>query len=130
VVISAQFSSTLEHSLAGRTLSPAARVAAAQARRQTLARGDALHGGPQLAHAIQAASVHAFHVGIGIAATLVGLGGLLGLAAIRNPRRIVLCADCAGGQLAGQPLDAARRPAPGSPPEPDAAVAVAGARTS
>jgi hypothetical protein len=57
---------------------------------------------------VQSASVHAFHVGIGISATLVGLGGLLGLAGIRNPRRSVRCEDCAGGQLAGQPLDTAR----------------------
>jgi hypothetical protein len=57
--------------------------------------------------------VHAFHVGIGISAVLVAIGGLLGLAAIRNPRRSVCCQDCAGGQLAGQPLVAAQaRPAP------------------
>jgi len=31
-----------------------------------------------------------------------------GLAGIRNPRRVVRCQDCAGGQLAGQPLDSAR----------------------
>jgi len=130
VVISSQFSSTLERSLAGRTLSPAAQAAAAQARRQTLARGDPRHGGSEVAHAIEAASVHAFHVGIGISAALVALGGLLGLAGIRNPRRTVLCADCAGGQLAGQPLDAARHPSPHSPPELDASVAVPGARTS
>jgi hypothetical protein len=36
------------------------------------------------------------------------VGGLLGLAGIRNPRREVSCADCAGGQVVGQPLDAAR----------------------
>ena len=53
----------------------------------------------------------AFHVGIGISAALVALGGVLGLAGIRNPRRDVRCEDCAGGQFAGQPLDAAREPA-------------------
>ena len=31
-----------------------------------------------------------------------------GLAGIRNPRRAVCCEDCAGGQFAGQPIDAAR----------------------
>jgi EmrB/QacA subfamily drug resistance transporter len=77
-VISAQFSSTLDHRLAG----------------------------PEVAAGVQAASVHAFRVGIGISTSLVALGGLLGLAGIRNPRREVRCADCAGGQLAGQPLDA------------------------
>ena len=68
---------------------------------------DPARAGPEVAHAVQAASVHAFHVGIGISAALVALGGLLGLAGIRNPRRTVRCADCAGGQLAGQPLEAA-----------------------
>ncbi len=38
---------------------------------------------------------------------LVALGGLLGLAGIRNPRRPVRCADCAGGQFAGQPVEVA-----------------------
>jgi hypothetical protein len=80
----------------------------AQARRETLARVDPARAGPGVARAVESASVHAFRVGIGIAAVLVALGGLLGLAGIRNPRRTVRCEDCAGGQLAGQPLDAGR----------------------
>jgi len=44
-----------------------------------------------------AASVHAFHVGIGVCAALVGLGGVLDLVGIRNPRRQVRCEDCAEG---------------------------------
>jgi EmrB/QacA subfamily drug resistance transporter len=44
-----------------------------------------------------AASVHAFHVGIGVCAVLVGVGGVLGLVGIRNPRRTVRCEDCAEG---------------------------------
>jgi hypothetical protein len=44
-----------------------------------------------------AASVHAFHVGIGVCAALVGLGGVLGLVGIRNSRREVRCEDCAEG---------------------------------
>ncbi len=117
-VVSAQFASTLDQRLEGRRLSPPARLAVAQAREQTLARVDASAAGPDVANAVEAASVRAFHVGLGISAALVALGGLLGLAGIRNPRRVVSCADCAGGQLAGQPLDAARehprlpRPAP------------------
>jgi hypothetical protein len=43
------------------------------------------------------ASVHAFHVGIGVCAALVALGGVLGLVGIRNPRREVRCEDCAEG---------------------------------
>lgn len=107
-VISAQFSLTLGHRLAGVTLSPTARAAVTQARKQGLTRVPASRAGVQVSLAVQSASVHGFRVGIGISAALVALGGLLGLAGIRNPRRIVRCEDCAGGQLAGQPVDTAR----------------------
>jgi EmrB/QacA subfamily drug resistance transporter len=127
-VISGQFSSALDQHLAGRTLSPAARTAVAQARKQTLARVDPARAGRDVAGAVQSASVHAFHVGIGISATLVALGGLLGLVGIRNPRRGVLCEDCSGGQFAGQPVDAARERLPvvvlGRPAAPASAASV------
>lgn len=45
---------------------------------------------------------------MGIAAGLVALGGLLGLAGIVNPRREVSAAGCAGGQLVGMPEDLGR----------------------
>ncbi len=107
-VISSQFSSTVDSRLAGIRISPAARAAVVEARKQPLARVDAATTGRPVALAVQSASVHAFHVGIGISAVLVAVGGVLGLVAIRNPRREVRCEDCAGGQLAGQPLDAGR----------------------
>jgi EmrB/QacA subfamily drug resistance transporter len=107
-VISAQFKSSLDHRLAGIRLTTAARAAVAQARGETLARVDPARAGLQVAHAVQSASVGAFHLGVGISAVLVALGGLLGLVGIQNPRRQVRCEDCAGGQIAGQPLDAAR----------------------
>ncbi len=117
-VISAQFTSSLDRELIGVRLSPARSAAVAQARRQTLTHLDPARAGSQVSLAVQSASVHAFHVGIGIAASLVAVGGMLGLAGIRNPRRVVRCEDCAGGQLAGQPLDAighrARTPRPRS----------------
>jgi EmrB/QacA subfamily drug resistance transporter len=119
-VISAQFSSALDQALRHLTLSPVARAAVAQARSQTLARVDPAVVGESVARAVQAASVHAFHVGIGIAAVLVALGGVLGLAGIRNPRRAVSSQDCAGGQLAGQPVDTAQD-RPFSPVLPDTA---------
>jgi predicted MFS family arabinose efflux permease len=106
-VISSEFKSTLTGRLSAITLSPPARAAVAQAREQTLARVDPSQTGIAVAHAVQSASVHAFHVGMAISAVLVALGGLLGLAGIRNPRRSVRCADCAGGQIAGQPVEAA-----------------------
>src|SRR5262249_8759744 len=90
----------------GRKLSPQAQAQLAQARGQTLARVQPARAGVVVADAVQSAAVHAFQVGFGISASLVAFGGLLGLAGIRNPRRVVPCADCAGGQLAGQPLDA------------------------
>ena len=63
-----------------------------------------------MAYAVQDASVDAFRLGIGLAAVLVALGGVLGLVGIVNPRRTVRCEDCAGGQLVAAPLDAARLP--------------------
>jgi MFS family permease len=64
------------------------------------------------------ASVHAFHVGVGVCAVLVGMGGVLGLIGIRNPRREVRCEDCASGALSVQsphpsPIDREIAPAAG-----------------
>ena len=126
--ISAQFNSTLNERLAGIALSPAARAAVTQARSETLARADAATVGRPVSLAVRSASVHAFHVGIGISAALVAFGGVLGLAGIRNPRRTVNCETCAGGQLAGQPLDTALDRSPAlAPPQPASPVAAAGA---
>ena len=55
------------------------------------------------------ASVDSFHFGIGIAVVLVGLGGVLGLAGIRNPRRKVAAEGCPGGQFVGVPEEASRQ---------------------
>ena len=106
-VVSAQFATALDVRLGDRPLSAPARVAVAQARSQTLARVDPARAGADVARAVQESSVHAFRVGIGISAALVALGGLLGIAGIRNPRREVSCEGCAGGQFAGQPVDVA-----------------------
>jgi predicted MFS family arabinose efflux permease len=59
------------------------------------------------------ASVHAFHVGVGVCAALVALGGVLGLVGIRNPRREVRCEDCASGASVQTPHSPiGREPAP------------------
>ncbi len=129
--ISSQFNSTLDRNLAGVRLSAAARTALTQARGSPLARVNQARAGVQVADAVRSASVEAFHVGVGISAALVAIGGLLGLSGIRNPRRVVRCEDCAGGQLAGQPLDAARdrEPAPLPATAATAATAAAGSVT-
>ena len=110
-VVASQFASALDQKLPAR-LPARTQVVVADARRQTLARVDPAVTGRRVAAAVESASVHAFHVGVGIAAGLVALGGLLGLAGIRNQRRPVSCEDCAGGQLAGQPLEAAGKRLP------------------
>ena len=121
-VISASFTSNLNQRLAGVRLSRQAQAQLAQARGQTLAQVQPNRAGLVVADAVQSSAVHAFYVGTGLSAVLVAFGGLLGLAGIRNPRRVVRCADCAGGQLAGQPLDAARRQPPQLLPQPAAPV--------
>jgi predicted MFS family arabinose efflux permease len=86
-VVAGQFGSTLDERLGERRLAPSAAAAVQQARRQTLARVDPQRAGRGVARAVQDASVHAFHVGIGIAALLLALGGALGAVGIRNPPR-------------------------------------------
>jgi EmrB/QacA subfamily drug resistance transporter len=115
-VISAQFNSSLDRSLSGLRLSAAARAAVAQARQETLARVDPARTGAAVAHAVQSSAVHAFHVGVGISTILVAVGGVLGLAGIRNARRVVSSEQCAGGQIAGQPVDAGRDRTPAALP--------------
>jgi len=119
-VISAQFGSTVDRQLTHVRLSAAEQITVAHARKQTFARiaSSGSRDSLEISRAVQSASVQAFHVGIGIAAALVAFGGLLGLAGIRNPRREVSCADCAGGRLAGQPIDAGRPPTPTLPAPP------------
>ncbi len=104
--ISASFVSSLDSHLSGTPLGSAAEAAVAQAKRLPLGRPD-VHGVPPLqGHAVsaaaEAASLHAFHLGMAIAAVLVALGGLVGVIGIRNPRRAgVKASECAGGQLVG-----------------------------
>jgi hypothetical protein len=110
-MVAAQFSSSLDHHLAGQPLTPQGRVAVAEAKQLTFGRPSVAGVPPEEAVAITVASgrssLEAFRVGIGVAAGLVVLGGLIGAAGIQNPRRVVRAEHCAGGQLAGAPLDAA-----------------------
>jgi MFS family permease len=111
-VVAAQFASGIEDRLSGVALSPQGRAAVAEARERNLAVVDASGLGAaearRLVRASEAASVDAFHAGMGLSAALVALGGLVGGLGIVNRRRPVASEDCAGGQLAGAPVDAAR----------------------
>ena len=117
-LVAAQFSASLDESLKGRPLTKAGQAAVAEAKQLTLGRPSVAGVPPREAVAItagsNAASQDAFRVGIGVAGGLVILGGLVGAAGIRNPRRVVRAEHCSGGQLAGAPLDAAGLHAPAS----------------
>ena len=115
-VVAAQFTGSLDERLDVATLSPRGEAVVQEARSRTLARAD-VSGLPtreavSVAQATEAAAVSAFRTGMGISATLVGLGGVLGLALVRTPRREVSCEGCAGGQLIAAPADAVRERAP------------------
>ncbi|HEX4108718.1 MAG TPA: MFS transporter [Solirubrobacteraceae bacterium] len=87
-VVAAHFASSLTHRLAGHALDARARAAVVQARHLTL--GSPSVGGVPAAQrrlldrAAQGASLSAFHLGLAIAGVLVALGGLAGVAGIRN----------------------------------------------
>jgi EmrB/QacA subfamily drug resistance transporter len=110
-LVAAQFSASLDHRLTGRPLSASAQAAVTQAKRLTLGRPSVSGLQPREASTIIVASnqssLAAFRLGIGAAGALVVIGGLIGAAGIRNPRRVVRAKQCGGGQLTGAPLDAA-----------------------
>ena len=111
-LVAASFGSRLEDELGASVERPGVAAAVEEARKQPLAtvavRGVSPEVRAEVESAAEEASVGAFRVGIVISAALVALGGLLGLAGIRNPRRVVEARDCAGGQLAGAPKEGAR----------------------
>jgi EmrB/QacA subfamily drug resistance transporter len=105
--IASSFVSSIDSRLAGVHLGAAAQAAVNAAKRLPLGRPE-LHAGIPAgqAHAVLAAaegaSLHAFHLGMMIAALLVAIGGAVGAIFIRNPRRAgVRASECAGGQLVG-----------------------------
>ena len=110
-IVAAQFGSSLDHKLAGQPLTPGGRAAVAEAKQLTLGRPSVAGLPHREAVAITVASgqssLEAFRVGIGVCSALAIIGGLIGVAGIRNPRRVVRASQCSGGQLAGAPLDAA-----------------------
>ena len=110
-LVASSFGASLRDDLGPAADRPALSRAIKEAEKQPLARVVAVDAPPAarapLARASQDASVHAFHLAIAIAAGLVALGGVLGLAGIVNPRRRVNACDCPGGQLVGATAEAA-----------------------
>jgi EmrB/QacA subfamily drug resistance transporter len=116
-VIASSFAASMNSRLQDTPLGGAAQAAVRAAKRLPLGQPD-VHGVPATqAHAVslaaQHASLHSFHLGMAIAAALVALGGVVGVAGIRNPQVDVHASECAGGQLVGvsSPAEADAAPA-------------------
>jgi EmrB/QacA subfamily drug resistance transporter len=112
-LVASHFGSTLDGSLGPSARRPAVASAVEQAKKEPLAAVKVRGVPPGVARRVDAASkdasVSSFRLGMGIAAVLVALGGVLGLVGIQNPRRRVEARECPGGQLAGVPEEGARQ---------------------
>jgi EmrB/QacA subfamily drug resistance transporter len=84
-IVSAQFGAALDDELAGRSLTPAAQAAVREVKERPLTGGVPAH--PELTRPVEAASVHAYRVGLGVGGGLVILGGIVSLLWIVNPAR-------------------------------------------
>lgn len=114
-VVAGTFASRLDSQLSQRPLSPQTRAAVALARRRPLVTSVQAVPPPQrslVRAALINASVHAFRIGMLIAAFLAFLGGLVSLVGIQNPRRRVAAAECPGGALGISADAVAESPAP------------------
>jgi EmrB/QacA subfamily drug resistance transporter len=110
-VVAGSFHQRLDHDVAHTPLTAQARAAVARADSRPLVvnvRGVPARERPTVHAALVDASVHAFRLGMLIAAVLAALGGLVALIGIENPRRKVECAECPGGALVGASADAGR----------------------
>jgi EmrB/QacA subfamily drug resistance transporter len=111
-LVASSFGSSLRDDLGPAANRPAVTRAIEEAEQQPLAPVTVEDVPPavraRLERASRESSVDAFHLALGIATGLVALGGLLGLAGIVNPRRVVKACDCPGGQLVGATAEAAR----------------------
>ncbi len=113
--LAASYVSGVEGNLEGARLSPQGLALVERAKDRALNVPDvrALPAADRavVVEATRAAAIDAFHLGMLIAAVLLALGGLIGLLKIANPgKEDVRCEDCAGGQLAGAPLEVAEVP--------------------
>jgi len=123
-VLAASFAARVEDEAAAFSLAPAAQAVVEETKDRTLGVASGAGIPAELTRATSDAAVDTFHLALMIGAALMAAGGLLGFAGIRNPPREVCAEDCAGGQFAGQPVEAGRAPAP-APSSPVAAPAPA-----
>jgi EmrB/QacA subfamily drug resistance transporter len=111
-LVAARFGAALDDELGARAERAPLSTAVEEAKKQPLGAVSVTGVSPSVREEVEAAardaSVSAFRLGMGISAGLVTLGGVLGLAGIRNPRRRVEARECPGGQLAGVPHEGAR----------------------
>src|SRR3954469_1190015 len=102
---SSQCGSVVDDRLGGTPLGAQARAAVKEAKDRSITVQPAQRVPPaeraQVRSALEDASASAFHVGLGIGAGLVLLGGIVSLVGIENPRRRVACEDCPGGAFVG-----------------------------
>jgi EmrB/QacA subfamily drug resistance transporter len=105
-VISAYFGSTLDSNLGERPLGPRAERTISDAKAQPLAvpKTDALppSQATRVSTASADASTSAFHLGIGIAGTLMIIGGAVSGVGIENPRRKIEAVPSRGSAQAGE----------------------------
>jgi hypothetical protein len=120
--VAGSFTSRVDSELGGRPLTPAAQSAVKEAKDRSLTVTPANRVPPPqravVREALTSASVHAFHIGVGIGAVLVIAGGVVSLLGIVNPRREVPCESCPGGALVGASLDQARVRLPDAEAQP------------
>jgi MFS family permease len=109
-VVSAFYAKELDKSVAGR-LPASSQPALLEAKRRTfgIVNPSAIPPAqrPYIKHAAATASEDAFHLAVGVAAGLLVVAGIGGLALRSERESDVQAAGCPGGQLAGQPLAAA-----------------------
>jgi EmrB/QacA subfamily drug resistance transporter len=117
--VSSQFARVVDDQLGGRPLSAPAQAAVKEAKDRSLTTQPAARVPPpdhaKVQNALAAGSTSAFHLGIGIGAGLVLIGGIVSLVGIENPRRRVACEDCPGGALVGASEDVGKLPELGLP---------------
>jgi hypothetical protein len=112
-VLAASFAGRVDDAAAGLPLPPAAQTIVEETKDRTLGVATGAGIPAELSRATRDAAVDTFQLALMIGAALMAAGGVLGFIGIRNPRREVCAEDCAGGQFAGQPVEAGRAPGPG-----------------